>query len=156
MRIYWRIEAHQPNKEESAMPTATTTVNRVKSFVIDAENKPGVLAQYLKGLRDGGVNLRGLWGFATMGGNAKIHCIPEDEGKFLAACKKMGREPRTRTSFQVSGEDRVGALCELLDKIAAANINFNALDAISAGNGFGAYIWGDRTNSEALAKTLGV
>ena len=138
------------------MATAPLTVKRVKSFVIDAENKPGVLAQYLKGLRDGGVNLKGLWGFATIGGNAKIHCIPDDEGKFLQACKKMGKEPRARTSFYVSGEDRAGALCELLDKVAVANINFNALDAISSGNSFGAYIWGDRTNSDALGKALGV
>ena len=138
------------------MPTATMTVKRVKSFVIDVENKPGVLAQYLKGLREGGVNLKGLWGFATMAGNAKIHCIPEDEGKFRQACKKMGKEPRERISFSVSGEDRVGALCELLDKVAAANISFNALDAISSGNSFGAYIWGDRTNSDALGKALGV
>jgi prephenate dehydratase len=138
------------------MPASSLTVRRVKSFVVDAENKPGVLAQYLKGLRDNGVKLKGLWGFATMGGNAKIHCIPEDEAKFRQACQKMGREPRERISFSVTGEDRVGALCELLEKVAAANISFNALDAISSGTMFGAYIWGDRTNSEALGKTLGV
>ena len=138
------------------MPPAAVTVKRVKSFVIDVENKAGVLAEYLKGLRDAGVNLRGLWGFATMGGNGKIHCIPDDEGKFLQACKKMGKEPRARTSFSVTGEDRVGALCDLLDRVAAAGISVNAVDAISSANGFGAYIWGDRTNSEALGKVLGV
>src|SRR5258706_8437908 len=127
-------------KEDTTMPTAALAVKRVKSFVIDAENKPGVLAQYLKGLRDGGVNLKGLWGFATMGGNAKIHCIPDDEGKFLQACKKMGKERHVRISFSLSGEDRVGAICDLLDRIAAASTSFKALDAISSGNMFVAYI----------------
>ena len=59
-------------------------------------------------------------------------------------------------TFYISGENQVGALCDVLDKIAAANINFRALDAISIGDKFRAYLWGDRTNTDELAKLLGV
>ena len=131
-------------------------VKRIKSYVVDAEHRPGVLAKFMKGMREGGVDLMGLWAFATIGDNAKIHAIPWDEIKFLNTCKKMGEKPRPRATFYVHGENRVGALCDTLDKIAAANINFRAMDAISIGNQFRAYLWGDRTNTDEIAKTLGV
>jgi len=138
------------------MTNASVTVKRITSFVVDAENKPGTMAKFMKGMREGGVDLMGVWAFATIGEEAKIHSIPWDEKKFLETCKKMGIDPRPRTTYYITGENRVGALCETLDKIAAAGINFRALDAISIGDKFRAYIWGDRTNNEALAKTLGV
>jgi hypothetical protein len=138
------------------MVQAAVTTKRITSYVIDADHKPGVLAKFMKGMKDGGADLMGVWAFATIGESAKIHCIPWDEKKFLESCKKMGHEPRPRTTFYITGENKVGALTEALDKIAAAGISFRALDAISIGDKFRAYIWGDRTNTEAIGKALGV
>jgi hypothetical protein len=134
---------------------ATLTVKRVKNFVIEAEDKPGVLAQFAKTLRDSGVNLKGLWGFGTQPGKAQIYCVPEDEAKFREACQKAGKTAKEGSCFSVSGEDRPGALCDLLDKVAAAKVNIHALDAISTGGVFGAYLWGEAKDIEALGKALG-
>lgn len=130
-------------------------VKRVKYFMMEAEDKPGVLARFAKTLRDSGVSLKGLWGFGIGQGKAQIFCVSEDEGKFRQACQKAGTAVKEGTSFYVSGEDRAGALCDLLDKVAAAKVNIHALDAISTGGVFGAYVWGEQKDTDALGKALG-
>lgn len=131
-------------------------VKRVKHFMMEAQDRPGVLAQFAKTLRDTGVNLKGLWGFGLGQGKAQIFCVPEDEGKFRQACQKASSPVKEGISFYVSGDDRAGALCDLLDKVTAAKINIHALDAISTGSVFGAYLWADPNDVEALGKALGV
>jgi predicted amino acid-binding ACT domain protein len=49
------------------------------------------------------------------------------------------------------GDDRIGAMSEVFDKLAQARINLIAVDAVSSGKGrFGAIFW---VNPEAVAKT---
>jgi len=57
-------------------------------------------------------------------------------------------------SFSDSDGDGIGDLrgaTARLDHIASLGV-----DAISIGDKFRAYIWGDRTNTEAIGKALGV
>ncbi len=52
---------------------------------------------------------------------------------------KLGKK---KVAFLVQGEDRVGALVRVLDKLAKARINMVAMDAVTAGGGrFGAIFW---------------
>ena len=56
-----------------------------------------------------------------------------------------------KSGFLYQGDDRVGAMTHLFDKLAAAKINLIAVDAVTSGKGrFGAIFW---VKPEAVAKT---
>ena len=78
--------------------------------------------------------------------------MPEDPAKLKRAAKKLGLELSTRKSgFLFQGDDRIGAMSEVFDKLADARINLIAVDAVSSGKGrFGAIFW---VKPEAVAKT---
>jgi prephenate dehydratase len=52
---------------------------------------------------------------------------------------KLGKK---KTAFLVQGEDHVGALVRILEKLAKAKINMVAMDAVTGGSRrFGAIFW---------------
>ena len=130
-------------------------VKRVTYFSVEVEDKPGVLADFCEALRDHKVNLKGLWGFGTGMGKAMIFSVPQNSNQFRKAASAAGYAVREGTAFYLTGADRVGALCKTLDLAKSAGVNIHALDALSVGGKFGAYIWGEENNTEDLAKALG-
>jgi prephenate dehydratase len=61
-----------------------------------------------------------------------------------------------KTGFLVQGDDKVGALTDILSKLAEARINVTALDAVTAGEGrFGAIFWVKPKDVAKTAKLLG-
>jgi hypothetical protein len=132
------------------------TIRKVDYFYIEAVNKPGEAAKVLSELRDAGVNLLAFSGF-PQGRKAQIDFIPENSAAFKAAAKKAGLKlsPR-KTGFLVQGEDRLGAIADIASKLAAANINITACDALSAGEGrFGAILWVKGPDVGRASKVLG-
>lgn len=77
------------------------------------------------------------------GRRAQLDLIPEDSAALKRAAKKLGLTLSARkTGFLVQGEDRVGAMSDLLDRLATAKINITAVDAVTSGDGrFGAILW---------------
>ncbi len=133
------------------------TVRKVDYFYIETANKPGEGAKVLGALRDAGVNLLAFTGFPS-GRKAQIDFIPQDTVAFKAAAKKAGLKlsPK-KTGFLIQGEDRVGAIADIEGKLAAANVNVTAMDAVSAGEGrYGAILWVKPTDVRKAAKVLGV
>ena len=132
------------------------TIRRVDYFYIETANKPGIAAKVLSALRDAGVNLLAFSGF-PQGRKAQIDFVPEDSAAFKTAAKKAGLKlsPR-KTGFLVQGEDRPGAIADVTGKLAAANINITACDAVSAGVGrFGAILWVKGTDVGRASRVLG-
>jgi len=132
------------------------TIRRVDYFYIETANKPGIAAKVLSELRDGGVNLLAFSGF-PQGRKAQIDFVPENSTTFKTAAKKAGLKlsPR-KTGFLVQGEDRPGAIADITGRLAAANINITACDAVSAGVGrFGAILWVKGTDVGRASKVLG-
>lgn len=63
---------------------------------------------------------------------------------------------RRKSGFLLTGDDRVGAVTGVLDKLAAAKINVTAIDAIATGDGrFGALFWVMPRSVARAAKLLG-
>src|SRR4030042_3398936 len=119
------------------------TVRKVDYFYIEAPDKPGEGAKVLAALRDAGVNLvgctafpRGLWG-------AQIDFIPEDTVAFKTAARKAGlRLSAKKTGFLIQGEDRPGAIADIMGKLAAVNVNVTALAPVCCGEGpYEALVW---------------
>ena len=132
------------------------TIRKVDYFYIQTANKPGEGARLLSALRDGGVNLLAFTGF-PFGRRAQIDFIPEDTAAFRAAAKRAGMKlsPK-KTGFWVQGEDRVGAIADIMEKLASARINVTAIDAVCAGEGrYGAIFWVKPPDVRKAAKILG-
>jgi hypothetical protein len=132
------------------------TIRRADYFSMDIPNKLGEGARLLGVLRDAGVNLLAFTGFPA-GRRAQVDFIPAETASFRAAARKLGMKigPR-KTVFLVEGDDRVGAIAELCDRIAATGVNLTAMDAVSAGNGrYAAMFWVDPRDVNKTAKALG-
>jgi predicted amino acid-binding ACT domain protein len=57
----------------------------------------------------------------------------------------------------IQGEDRVGAIADVLGKLAAAKINVTAVDALCTGeNRYGAILWVKPPDRRRAAKVLGL
>jgi hypothetical protein len=137
--------------------TMAETVRKVDYFYIETANKPGEGAKVLGALRDAGVNLLAFTGFPS-GRKAQVDFIPQDTVAFRVAAKKAGLKlsPK-KTGFLIQGEDRAGAIADIVGKLAAANVNVTAMDAVSAGEGrYGAILWVKPPDVRKAAKALGV
>ncbi|MBI4455677.1 MAG: hypothetical protein HY644_07245 [Acidobacteria bacterium] len=117
-------------------------VRKVDYFHIETVNKPGEGAKVLGTLRDAGVNLLAFSGFPR-GRKAQLDFIPENTATFKRAAKqaRLKVSPK-KTGFLIQGEDTPGAVAGIMGRLAAANINVTAIDAVCAGEGrYGAILW---------------
>jgi len=133
------------------------TIRLVDYYYIDTPNKAGEAARALASIREAGVNLLAFSGFPR-GRRAQLDFIPADSQAFVKAARQAGLKLSARKmGFLIDGEDRVGALADLLDKLAAAKINVTAVDAICAGeNRYGAILWVKPLDRKKAAKALGI
>ena len=129
-------------------------VKLVDCFFWVVEDKTGVLAQFARRLRDEKINLRGLWGYTNDLGKGRIGCVPQNSKKFLDSAKRLRLITVQRTALHVSGPDKVGSLCKVLDVLEAAKVNIDTIDGMGFRGRFGAYIWVDPKDVEKVAKAL--
>jgi len=130
-------------------------IRKVSYFAMDVPDKPGEAAKALTALGRAGVNLLAFSGFPR-GRRSQLDFIPEDVALFRKAlsAERLKVRPK-KTGFLVQGNDRPGAVAELLQKLAEANINVTAVDGVSAGAGrWGAIFWVKPQNVNKAAKVL--
>jgi hypothetical protein len=133
------------------------TVRIVDYFYVIAPNKAGEGARALTTLKDAGVNLLAFSGF-PQGRRAQMDFIPADPAAFKQAAKKAKwKVVGPKRGFLVQGDDRVGAVADLLERLATAKINVTAIDAVSVGDGrYGAIFWVAPKDVRKAAALLGV
>jgi len=121
------------------------------------DDKPGEGARILDALKKAGVNLIAVHAFPTGGGKAQLDLVAPDMGKLTAAAEKAGvRLSAKKTVLLMDGQDRPGAIAEILGKLASAEINVTAVDAVTAGGGrFGGLLWVKPGDVEKAAQALG-
>lgn len=133
----------------------TDVIRKVAYFAMDVPDKPGEAAKVLTALSRAGVNLLAFSGFPA-GRRSQLDFIPEDVPLFRKAlsAERLKVRPK-KTGFLVQGNDRPGAVAELLQKLAAADINVTAVDGVSAGAGrWGAILWVKPQSVNKAAKVL--
>jgi hypothetical protein len=131
-------------------------VRKVGYFAMDIPNTPGEGARVLGALADAGVDLLAFTGFPS-GRKAQIDLIPEDVAVFKTAVKaaKLKTRPQ-KFVFLVQGDDRKGAMADLLKILAQKKINVKAIDAVAAGAGlYAAILWVEAKDVNKAAKALG-
>ena len=134
------------------------TVVKVDHYSAAIANKVGEGARVLGALRDAGVNLIALWAYPSMPGKAQLEMIPEKGAALVKAAKKAGLAiGRKQVAFFVNGEDRPGAVADSLAKLALAQINVGAVQAVCGGAGrYGAIIFLPQKSVRKAAKALGL
>jgi hypothetical protein len=133
------------------------TISRVDYFYIETPDKPGEAARALSTLKDAGINLLAFTGFPK-GRRSQLDFIPADPAAFVKVAKKAGWKLSAKKSgFLIQGEDRPGAVADILAKLADAKINVTAVDAACAGaDRYGAILWVKPPDLKRAAKALGV
>jgi hypothetical protein len=131
-------------------------VRRVQYFYVMAPDKAGEGARALQTLRDAGINLLAFSGF-PVGKRAQLDFVPEDPAAFRAVARRAKwTVTGPKVGFLVEGDDRTGAMADLLGKLAAAKINVTASDGVTAGAGrFGAILWVKPRDVSRAARVLG-
>ena len=134
-----------------------STVRTADYFYIEVPERAGEGARLLGQLRDAGVNLLAVSGFPA-GRRAQIDLVPDDPAAFRAAAKKAGwKVTGPKKVFLIDGEDRMGVMAEVMERLAAAKINVIASQAVCAGAGrFGGLLWVAPRDVKRAAKALGV
>ena len=132
------------------------TIRRVDYFYVEVPDRPGVGADVLAHLKESGVNLVALTGFPR-GRRAQIDFVPEDARAFREAARKARwKVTGPKKGFLAQGEDRPGAIAEILRALAGAGINVTAIDAVCAGAGrYGALFWVAPRDVGRTARVLG-
>jgi hypothetical protein len=131
-------------------------IRKVSYFTMDVADKPGEAARVLNALSQAGVNFLAFSGFPR-GRRAQLDFIPENVAFFKKALSRAKIKVRPKkTGFLVQGDDRPGAVAEVLRKLADKKINVTAVDAVSAGGGlWGAILWVNAKKVSKAAKALG-
>ncbi len=133
------------------------TIRQVEHYSAAIANKVGEGARVLGALRDAGVNLIAFWGYARGAGRATLEFIPEDGVAFVAAAKSAKfKVTKKQIAFYIHGDDRPGAIADVLAKLAAAKINVGAVQAVSGGAGrYGAVVFLPQAAVGKAANALG-
>ncbi len=132
-------------------------VRRVNYYYTEVPNRAGAGAKVLNALKAGGVNLTAYNGFPISTRRAQLVFVPSDRDAFLAAARQAGiRLVGPKIAFLIQGEDRVGAVADIISKLEQARINVTAIQATAAGEGrYGAILWVKPRNVGKAAKILG-
>jgi hypothetical protein len=113
------------------------TVKRVTGFTLRVEDRAGLLAEMLEGVRNEGAMLLAVAGW-TEGKQAALFGIPTDPQKARSAAARNGIKVEERDYVWVEGDDRPGALIEFSRKLATRGINVETVHALAVEGKFAA------------------
>lgn len=134
----------------------TEVIRRVDYYYTTVSDKPGEGARVLGAIRDAGVNLLAFHAFPSAR-KSQVDFVPENAEALKAAAARAGiKLSGKKTAFLVEGDDRVGAVAGIMQKLGAAKVNVRAIDAVRAGGGrFGALFWVKPEDVSKAAAALG-
>jgi hypothetical protein len=117
------------------------TIRQVDYFYVLVPHKAGEAARALRALKDAGVDLVAFSGFPE-GRRGQLDFIPTDVAAFKAVAKaNKWKLVGPKRAFLIQGDDRVGAVADIVGILADAKINVIAIDAVCADGRYGALCW---------------
>lgn len=132
-------------------------VKRIDYYYTVVPDRPGEGAKLLSTLKAMRVNCLAFTGFPCGARRAQLDFVPSNQPAFRSAARKAGiKLAGPKTAFLIQGQDRVGAIADMANKLAKAHINVTAVDAVTAGRRrYGAILWVKSRNVAQAAKILG-
>ena len=132
-------------------------IRTAQYYKVQIADKPGTLAGALTPLRNAGVNLLAVHAFPRSR-RTQVDVVPEDSTAFkdIAKVHKL-KIQGPKTCLLVDGDDRPGALEDLVDRLGSAKINMIAVTGLAAGQGrYGAILWVKPGDVKKAAKVFGI
>ena len=130
-------------------------IRQVEYFYVHVPHKAGEAAKALHALKDAGVNLLAYSGF-PQGRRAQMDFIPADAAAFKGVAKaNKWKLVGPKQGFLIQGDDRVGAIADLVRRLADAKINVTAIDAVATDGRYGALCWVAPRDVKKAAQILG-
>ncbi len=135
-----------------------TKAKLVEYWYVTVDDQPGSALRVLERLEGAKVNLVAYHAFPVEGGRAQVDIAPQKPEGFLAAAAAAGLVLSERKlAILVSGDDKVGAMHDVLAKLAAAGVNLHAGSATAAGSGrFGMILWPKKGELDKAKAALGL
>ena len=136
----------------------TATIRRVTYFHVEVEDRPGEAFWTLSHLAASDVNLLAF--SAIRSGTAHTHLVlyPENVESLARAAEKTGMVLQNpQHAFLIQGDDKVGALVGIHEKLFKAHINVYASSGVTDGKGsYGYIVYVKAHDFEDAAAVLGV
>ncbi|MFH1686805.1 MAG: hypothetical protein ABIE70_04705 [bacterium] len=136
----------------------SVTPRRIDYYYTVVEDKHGKGYWLLEHFRQSGVNLIAFTAYPLGGGKSQLDFVTDDVASLARAANAAGVSlVGPKRAFLVQGEDAVGAIAELHQKLATAGISVHAANGVSSGaGGFGYILWVKPDDYEEAAAALGV
>jgi hypothetical protein len=133
------------------------TIRMVDYYYAMVPDKAGEGTKLLRVLRDARVNLLAFSAFPSQR-KSQADFVPSDPAVFVAAAKGAKLKLKgPKKVFLIDGDDRVGALSEVLARLGAAKLNVTAVAAVCSGMGrYGTLLWVKPKDLKKAAAALGV
>ena len=133
------------------------TARKMNYCYVTVNNRAGVCADILGQIKKAGISLLAFSGFPTGGGKAQLDLVADHLGGIRKLAKQHGwKLGKAKKGFLIQGADETGAIEKHFRKLARANINITAADAVTAGKGrYGMILWVKQKDYSRAAKALG-
>ena len=116
-------------------------IRKVCYFNITVEDRPGEAYKLLSALVDIGVNLLAFTAIPVGSSHTQLSLFPDDDCQMTDEAKKTGLIlDGPHPALLVQGEDALGALSEIHQKLYQANVNIFASNGIADGKGNYSYL----------------
>ena len=131
-------------------------VRRVDYFYCTVKNYEGEAYSLLSNLADMGVDLLAFSAIPMGPATAQLTLFPEDDAKMQAAAEKAGLVLEgPHPALLAQGDDELGALAGVHDKLVAAKVNVYASNGVTDGKGCYGYVLYVRPHDyESAARAL--
>lgn len=134
------------------------TIKLIKYYYTIVKDQPGEAYKALNLLAEEGVNLLAFTAIPYGQGTTQLSLFPDDPGKLSHEAKFAGLSLEgPHHAFLIHGDDELGALAEVHQKLFDADINVYASSGIADGQGsYCAIIYVKEEDCKRASETLGV
>ncbi len=135
-----------------------TRFRRAAYFYTTVQDRPGEAYRLLSRLAALGFNLQAFTAVPTGPGHTQLTLFPDDAQRLVAEATRAGIAlDGPHHALLVQGDDELGALAAVHEKLYAAQVNVFASSGVSDGKGsYGYVIYVRPDEYEAAARALGV
>jgi hypothetical protein len=116
-------------------------INRVDYFYTTVKDQPGEAYKLLSALADLGVNLLAFNAIPLGTAGAQMSLFPEDPSLLTNIAKQAGISLEgPNPALLIQGDDKIGVLAEIHEKLYAADINVYSANCVTTGKGSFGYL----------------
>ncbi len=116
-------------------------IRRIDYYYTTVPDQPGTAYQLLSSLAGLGVNLLAMTSMPIGPDSTQMTLFPEDTHRLVSAAKQANLPlDGPHHAFLAQGDDKMGALADVHEKLAQARVNVYASTAVTDGTGHYGYI----------------